>query len=154
MSENDDMEIGADLTDQERDLLPRGVIEWGGPARCTEELALACTRRSKREPPAGLKGATPTWSVVLRWEMLQMDKAAGIRHAVMVLGRSRAFEPLKARGVVAGYSMAKELMAERRGASCACRHVALRENLKRTVELPCGNAGDPERAPGSRSLRG
>jgi hypothetical protein len=41
MSENDDMELCADLTDQERDLLARGVIEWAGPARCTEELALA-----------------------------------------------------------------------------------------------------------------
>lgn len=34
-------EVGADLTKQERELLSRGVIEWGGPARCTEELAVA-----------------------------------------------------------------------------------------------------------------
>jgi hypothetical protein len=40
MKEND-IEIGVDLTDEERELLARGVIEWGGPARCTEELARA-----------------------------------------------------------------------------------------------------------------
>ncbi|WP_080635214.1 hypothetical protein [Salinispora pacifica] len=29
------------LNDDERDLLRRGLLEWAGPARCTEELAVA-----------------------------------------------------------------------------------------------------------------
>ncbi|MGL5824757.1 MAG: hypothetical protein ACRCYU_08050 [Nocardioides sp.] len=34
------------LTDDERELLCRGLREWGGPARCTEELAVAMGFRS------------------------------------------------------------------------------------------------------------
>jgi hypothetical protein len=30
-----------DLTDEERELLRRGLLEWGGPARCTEAMAVA-----------------------------------------------------------------------------------------------------------------
>lgn len=33
--------VAVELTDDERHLLSWGLIEWGGPARCTEELALA-----------------------------------------------------------------------------------------------------------------
>ena len=33
--------IEPDLTDEERYLLSRGVMEWGGPARVTDELAVA-----------------------------------------------------------------------------------------------------------------
>lgn len=29
------------LTDEERFLLDRGLVEWGGPARCTEAMAIA-----------------------------------------------------------------------------------------------------------------
>jgi hypothetical protein len=29
------------LTDAERDLLWAGLVEWGGPARCTDDLAVA-----------------------------------------------------------------------------------------------------------------
>jgi hypothetical protein len=32
--------ISFDLTDDERDVLRHGLMEWGGPARCTEELAI------------------------------------------------------------------------------------------------------------------
>jgi hypothetical protein len=30
-----------DLSGEERELLRRGLLEWGGPARCTETLAIA-----------------------------------------------------------------------------------------------------------------
>lgn len=33
--------FSVDLTDVERRLLRWGVIEWGGPARCTQEMAVA-----------------------------------------------------------------------------------------------------------------
>ena len=33
--------VPMDLDDQERAVLVRGMVEWGGPARCTEELARA-----------------------------------------------------------------------------------------------------------------
>lgn len=34
-------QVLADLTEDERELLCRGLVEWGGPARCTQELAIA-----------------------------------------------------------------------------------------------------------------
>jgi hypothetical protein len=33
--------VAIDLTDEERDVLMRGLSEWGGPAHCTEALAVA-----------------------------------------------------------------------------------------------------------------
>jgi hypothetical protein len=33
--------IETDLTDQERFVLNRGLVEWGGPAHCTEAMARA-----------------------------------------------------------------------------------------------------------------
>lgn len=33
--------LSPDLDDRERRLLRWGIIEWGGPARCTEEMAVA-----------------------------------------------------------------------------------------------------------------
>lgn len=33
--------VAVELTDDERHLLSWGLIEWGGPARCTEEMAVA-----------------------------------------------------------------------------------------------------------------
>jgi hypothetical protein len=33
--------LSPDLDDVERHLLRWGIIEWGGPARCTEEMAVA-----------------------------------------------------------------------------------------------------------------
>ena len=33
--------VDVDLTTEERFLLRRGLSEWGGPTRCTEELAIA-----------------------------------------------------------------------------------------------------------------
>src|SRR2546421_13536 len=33
--------LSPDLDDVERQMLRWGVIEWGGPARCTDELAIA-----------------------------------------------------------------------------------------------------------------
>lgn len=38
--EPDDI-LSPELTDAERQFLRWGVIEWGGPARCTEEMAVA-----------------------------------------------------------------------------------------------------------------
>jgi hypothetical protein len=38
--EPDDL-LSPELTDAERRFLRWGVIEWGGPARCTEEMAVA-----------------------------------------------------------------------------------------------------------------
>ena len=37
----DDERINFDLTDEERFVLRKGISEWAGPARCTEELAVA-----------------------------------------------------------------------------------------------------------------
>ena len=31
----------SELTEDEREVLRRGLLEWGGPARCTEALAVA-----------------------------------------------------------------------------------------------------------------
>ena len=33
--------IALSLSDEEREVLARGLSEWGGPARCTHELAIA-----------------------------------------------------------------------------------------------------------------
>ncbi len=33
--------VPVELADDERYLLRRGLLDWGGPARCTEELAIA-----------------------------------------------------------------------------------------------------------------
>lgn len=41
--------IAVDLSDDERRLLQWGLIEWGGPARCTEELAIAMGFQSVRD---------------------------------------------------------------------------------------------------------
>ena len=40
MTQNGDL-VNLDLTDEERRLLFYGLIDWGGPARCTEALAIA-----------------------------------------------------------------------------------------------------------------
>jgi hypothetical protein len=76
MKENDDIEIGADLTDQERELLARGVIEWGGPARCTEELALAMGFASVADIEAPCNCAC----IIHRWCWLQ---AGGSPHPTL-----------------------------------------------------------------------
>ncbi|MEU6191716.1 hypothetical protein [Nocardia sp. NPDC047038] len=34
-------EVAIDLSEGEREVLSRGLNEWGGPARCTEKLAVA-----------------------------------------------------------------------------------------------------------------
>ena len=39
--EYDEAPIAVDLTEPERVLLIRGVSQWGGPARCSESLAVA-----------------------------------------------------------------------------------------------------------------
>ena len=36
-----DLQSRIELSDEERELLIRGLGEWGGPARCTEALAVA-----------------------------------------------------------------------------------------------------------------
>lgn len=33
--------IAPDLTPEEREVLTAGITEWGGPARCTDQLAAA-----------------------------------------------------------------------------------------------------------------
>jgi predicted Abi (CAAX) family protease len=40
-SEYDDAPIAVDLTEPDRVLLVRGLNQWGGPARCSEPLAMA-----------------------------------------------------------------------------------------------------------------
>jgi hypothetical protein len=40
MAEADDL-IEVELTDAEREVLNRGLVEWSGPARCTEAMARA-----------------------------------------------------------------------------------------------------------------
>ena len=40
MSKLDEV-VDVALTDEERLLLERGLVEWGGPARCTEAMAIA-----------------------------------------------------------------------------------------------------------------
>ena len=41
--------LSPDLNDAERQLLRRGITEWGGPARCTEEMAVAMGFQSVRD---------------------------------------------------------------------------------------------------------
>jgi len=41
--------ISIDLSPEERDLLRQGLLEWGGPARCSEEMAIAIGFRSVAE---------------------------------------------------------------------------------------------------------
>ena len=38
---NEGTRVEVDLADEERGLLWRGLLEWGGPARCTEAMAVA-----------------------------------------------------------------------------------------------------------------
>jgi len=38
--------MAPDLTDAERLVLTRGLVEWGGPAHCTEPMAIALGFRS------------------------------------------------------------------------------------------------------------
>lgn len=40
MSNRDEV-VDVALTDEERFLLEHGLVEWGGPARCTEAMAVA-----------------------------------------------------------------------------------------------------------------
>lgn len=40
--------VPVELTERERDLLRAGLLEWGGPTRCTEELAVAMGFRGRR----------------------------------------------------------------------------------------------------------
>lgn len=40
MPESDEL-VDVALSDDERFLLDRGLVEWGGPARCTEAMAIA-----------------------------------------------------------------------------------------------------------------
>ncbi len=40
MAEADDV-IEVELSDAERRVLDRGLVEWGGPARCTDAMARA-----------------------------------------------------------------------------------------------------------------
>ena len=48
MSPTDEIEI--ELDDTERFVLRWGLIDWGGPARCTEEMAVAMGFRSVSDP--------------------------------------------------------------------------------------------------------
>jgi hypothetical protein len=41
--------LSPDLTDEERRLLWSGLSEWGGPARCTDEMAVAIGFRSVQD---------------------------------------------------------------------------------------------------------
>ena len=41
--------LAFDLTDTERSVLAHGLIEWGGPARCTEEMAVAMGFQSRHD---------------------------------------------------------------------------------------------------------
>ena len=41
--------IRVDLTDRERGILRSGLIEWGGPARVTQELAVAMGFRDQQD---------------------------------------------------------------------------------------------------------
>jgi hypothetical protein len=41
--------IGLELTDDERAVLRAGLVEWGGPARVTEELAFAMGFRDQAD---------------------------------------------------------------------------------------------------------
>ncbi|GAB3572115.1 hypothetical protein GCM10027405_38730 [Arthrobacter alkaliphilus] len=38
---NEQAKVEVNLTDEERKVLWRGLLEWGGPAQCTEAMALA-----------------------------------------------------------------------------------------------------------------
>lgn len=40
--------IHVDLTDGEREVLRAGIVEWGGPVRVTQELAVAMGSGTKR----------------------------------------------------------------------------------------------------------
>lgn len=41
--------VQPDLSDEERELLWRGLLEWGGPAECTEVMAIAIGFRGVTE---------------------------------------------------------------------------------------------------------
>ena len=41
--------IAIELSDTERHVLASGVLEWGGPASCTDELAVAMGFASKAD---------------------------------------------------------------------------------------------------------
>ena len=41
--------VAIDLTDDEREVLQRGLAEWGGPARCTDALASVMGFESKAD---------------------------------------------------------------------------------------------------------
>jgi hypothetical protein len=38
--------VSVDLTDDERSVLRQGLLQWGGPAQCSEEMAVAMGFRS------------------------------------------------------------------------------------------------------------
>jgi hypothetical protein len=55
--------VDADLGDEERFVLGPGLVEWGGPARCTDTMAIAMgfadVHDLFREPPGSCPGSVP-----------------------------------------------------------------------------------------------
>jgi hypothetical protein len=53
MSDRDEL-IDVQLTDEERWLLNRGLVEWGGPAACRDAMASAMGFSSVPQPLRGV----------------------------------------------------------------------------------------------------
>ena len=84
--------LSPDLDDVERRLLRGGVVEWGGPARCTEEMAVAMgfasvqdlfdsTRRLAGAIAAGSALSAADWlRVLLATEVVFASNTIGSGH--------------------------------------------------------------------------
>ena len=70
------------LTDDERHLLDRGLVEWGGPARCTDALATAMGFESVRDlfdQSARIRLALGSGKPLSAWDWTRMLLATEIR---------------------------------------------------------------------------
>ena len=81
--------ITVPLTDDERYLLNRGLVEWGGPARCTDAMARAMGFESVRdlfEQSDRIRGALDAGEPLSAWDWTRMLLATEIVFASDVMG--------------------------------------------------------------------
>jgi hypothetical protein len=88
MADPDEL-IDIELTDEERYVLNRGVVEWGGPASCTDAMAGAMGFASVRDlfdQSRRLLAALDSAQSMSRWDWTRMLLATEIVFASNVIG--------------------------------------------------------------------
>jgi hypothetical protein len=88
MTDPDEL-IEVELTDEERFVLNRGLVEWGGPASCTDAMAVAMGFASVRDlfdQSDRLLAALDTGRPMSRWDWTRTLLATEVVFASDVIG--------------------------------------------------------------------